>query len=137
MLLLILLVQGCTDIASYDQAAYANATSLKVDALDLVGKATSSFSAHTEDIRQLGLKLDKAYEYDKGRNKNEITVHQWDILRDSNRELLGGFFKEWKESGHLLPAYVADKQIQISRAFDTIIGLESGKLKPSDVSGSH
>ena len=45
--------------------------------------------------------------------------------------LLGGFLLEWKEDGRLLPKYVRHKKEQIGEAFDTIIQLESGKLRAS------
>lgn len=124
---------SCSSIATFDQAAYANATSLKVDSHNLIGQATAPYANHQVKIRDLQTNLDKAYEYDKGRPKNEITVRQWEILRDSNRDLLGGFIKEWKATGPLKPKYILNKQTQIDRAFDTIIGLESGKIKPSEV----
>jgi len=71
---------------------------------------------------------DKAYEYERGRPLNTDTIKQWDTLRDPNRDLLGGFLKEWKD-GKLLPVYVERKKAQIGTAFDQIIQLESGKIK--------
>ena len=62
---------------------------------------------------------------------NEITVKMWDKLLDPQGALLGGFLLEWKEDGPLLPKYVRHKKEQIGEAFDTIIQLESGKLRAS------
>jgi hypothetical protein len=77
--------------------------------------------------------LEKAYEYDRGRPLNRITVTQWEILLSSDRNLVGGFLKMWKNKGSLGATFVAEKKTQIAEAFDQIIGLESGKIKPSQV----
>ena len=79
----------------------------------------------------MAIELDKAYEYDRGRALNKITVAQWDILRDPNRNLVGGFLKLWKAKGSLSAVFVAEKKKQIGDAFDQIIQLESGKTKPT------
>lgn len=75
------------------------------------------------------LELDKAYEYERGRPLNQDTIAQWDLLRDPNRDLLGGFLSEWKQDGPLKPVYIKRKKAQIGKAFDEIILLESGKIK--------
>ncbi|OYW29629.1 MAG: hypothetical protein B7Z47_04580 [Chthoniobacter sp. 12-60-6] len=129
----LLVLASCSTIAMYDKEAYKNATELKVDARNLMELASQPYSAHEKEAKDFQSKLDKAYEYDNGRIKNTITVKQWDILRDPKRDLLGGFLAEWKEEGALRPRYIQNKQVQIGRAFDTIIQLESGKLKPADV----
>jgi hypothetical protein len=124
---------GCSTIAPYDQAAYEHATNAKVEALIVMGKATDSYASHKAEIERLQVTLDKAYEYDRNRPLNSITVTMWEKLRDPDRDLLGGFLREWREDGPLLPKYVQNKQEQIGEAFDTISQLESGKLKPADV----
>lgn len=127
------LITSCSLISNYDQKSYENATSLKVDTKNVMGLATESYSSHTTDIGTLITNLDKAYEYDFSRPKNDITIRLWDKLRNPDGALLGGFLAEWKTEGRLLPGYVRSKQTQIGRGFDMISGLESGKLKPSDV----
>ena len=75
------------------------------------------------------LRVEKAYEYEKGRPKNEITTQLWEMLIAPDKDLLGTFLKDWKEKG-LLGAYlVGEKKKQIGSAFDKIIELESGKRK--------
>ena len=128
---LTLVVAGCSLIAHYDQVAYEHATSAKVDTLALMDKATGSYDSHEKEIDALVVELDKAYEYDRGRALNKITVAQWDILRDPNRNLVGGFLKLWKAKGSLSAVFVAEKKKQIGDAFDQIIQLESGKTKPT------
>jgi hypothetical protein len=122
---------SCSTISTYDQAAYEHATSAKVDTLALMDKATESYSAHEKEITAVRTELQKAYEYDLGRPLNKITVAQWGILLDPERNLVGGFLKMWKSKGSLGATFVTEKKDQIALAFDKIIGLESGKIKPS------
>ena len=124
-------VTACSTISTYDQVAYEHATSGKVDTLTLMDKATQSYSSHQKEIDAVKTGLDKAYEYDRGRPLNKSTVAQWEILLDPNRDLVGGFLKMWKSKGSLSATFVAEKKSQIGDAFDQIIGLESGKIKPS------
>jgi hypothetical protein len=124
-----LFLTSCSTIATYDQAAYEKATGAKVEALALMDKATGSFSAHAQEIDSVTLTLDKAYEYDRGRALNSVTVKQWEILLDPNRNLFGGFIRRWREKGSLRPAYIAEKKPDIAEAFDQIIELERGKPK--------
>jgi hypothetical protein len=92
-------------------------------------KATGTFSANETEIEAVALTIDKAYEYDRGRALNSITVKQWEILRDPNRNLFGGFIRRWREKGSLRQAYITEKKPDISEAFDQIIELERGKPK--------
>ena len=124
---------GCSTIAPYDQAAYEHVTNAKVETLLVMGKATDSYASHKAEIERLQVTLDKAYEYDRNRPLNSITVRMWEKLRDPERDLLGGFLREWQEDGPLLPKYVQNKRQQIGEAFDTISQLESGKLKATEV----
>jgi hypothetical protein len=133
ILVLALAFLGCSTISNFDQAAYEHATSAKVDALVLMSKATDDYSSHTKQVEALMIQLDKAYEYDRGRQLNRVTIAQWDILRDPNRDLLGGFLKMWKAKGTLSATFVEEKKKQIADAFDQIIQLESGKLKRSQL----
>ena len=128
-----LLLGACAFIAHYDQVAYEHATSAKVDTLVLMGKATGSYDKHQKEVEALVTELDKAYEYDRGRQLNQITVAQWDVLRDPGRNLVGGFLKMWRAEGSLSVPFIAEKKKQIGEAFDQIIQLESGKLKPTKV----
>jgi hypothetical protein len=128
-LLSCLLLASCSTIATYDQIAYEKATDAKAEALLLMDRATGAFSSHETEIQSVNLTLEKAYEYDRGRAQNSITVKQWEILLDPNRNLFGGFIRRWREKGSLRPAYIAEKKTDIAEAFDQIIELERGKPK--------
>lgn len=134
VLLLAAALDGCSpSISQFNARAYEQATALKVESLTLMEKATEPYAEHTSAVDALQQELEKAYEFARGRPNNEISAQQWKILIDPERDLLGGFFRNWKENSSLSDAFVREKQRQIGQAFDTIIELESGKRKPDDV----
>jgi hypothetical protein len=126
---LVLTFAGCSTIAPYDQAAYEHATSTKAEAVLLMDRASTPYSQNTQQIDAVILDLNKAYEYDKGRPRNQITVQLWTKLLSPNGNLLGGFIRYWKTRGELHPAYIEEKKKDIEDAFDQIIQLEQGKEK--------
>ena len=125
---LVLVLSACSTIAPYDQAAYEHATSAKAEALLLMDKATTAYSQNTDKIDAVILDLNKAYEYDKGRARNQLTVKLWmDLL--SPDDLFGAFIAKWKSKGQLHPGYIEVKKKDVEDAFDQIIQLEQGKQK--------
>lgn len=125
---------GCAPrLAPFSELAYEQAISLKVDALALTSHATEPFARHREAVADLTLRVEKAYEFARGRPRNEISAQQWDILRDPERNLLGGFLRRWETASTLSPVFIEEARRLIADAFDTIIGLESGKIKPDAV----
>ncbi|HWZ36079.1 MAG TPA: hypothetical protein VNW51_07975 [Mucilaginibacter sp.] len=128
-LLVLLAFSGCSPlISSYDQYSYTQATSLKVDALNLMGEAVEDYKLHEAESKLVILNIQKLMEYEKHLPKNTITMNQWTLLTDTNGNLLGGFLKEWKAKHMLRPAFIINKQEQVSRGFDEIIKLEASKI---------
>jgi hypothetical protein len=133
-LLLVTLAGGCaSSVAEYDRVAYQQAVSLKVESLALMDKAVEPYSNHQASVDALLLNLEKAYEYDKGRPKNEVVTRQWEILKDPNRRLLGYFLQRWRDEKQLSEAYVVGQKKSVSLAYDQIIGLLSGQIKREKV----
>jgi len=133
-LLLVTLAGGCaSSTAEYDRAAYQQAVSLKVESLVLMDKAVEPYSNHEASVDALLVNLEKAYEYDKGRPKNEAVTRQWEILKDPNRRLLGYFLQRWRDEKQLSKAYVVGQKKNASLAYDQIIGLLSGQIKREQV----
>ncbi|MEE8264017.1 MAG: hypothetical protein V3R40_02035 [Gammaproteobacteria bacterium] len=123
-------VNACSSlIATYSQAAYKQATSIKAESLVLMSKGTEPYNQHAQAVAALMLDVDKAYEYAKGRPKNEISAGQWAKIKNPDKKLLGGFLKRWEEQGQLSSAFVEEAKRQVAKAFNQIIELESGKNK--------
>ncbi len=133
LLLVLLSFHACSQISPYSHFAYQQATSLKAEALALMAKATEPYASHEKEINELETELEFAYEYAKGRPKNELSTKQWQILKDPNRNLLGGFIKRWKEESTLSSEFIREARGLVADAFDTISGLESGKIKKGKV----
>jgi hypothetical protein len=128
-LLMLLFLVGCPrHIAPYRPEAYEKATSLKVEALNLMDKATEPYAQHQAAAETLRLNLEKAYEDAKGIPQNELAAQMWEILKDPNGNLLGGFLGKWQKSVLKKP-FIDEKKAQVSDAFDKIIALEIGKSK--------
>ena len=125
---------GCVTISPFDQYAYAQTTSIKVDALNLMDLANDDFSKHQSGVMEFQTKLRKVYEYEKNRPKNEISVKLWDILIDTSGNLLGGFLSRWKKENKLNVTFINNEKDLVGKAFDQISGLESKKIKASEIS---
>ncbi|WP_263784263.1 hypothetical protein [Salinibacter grassmerensis] len=132
--LLLLAVTACRPtISEFNARAYEHATSLKVEALALMDRATAPYTEHADAVQHLKTELEKAHEFAKGRPNNEISARQWRILIDPERDLLGGFLADWRERSSFSVTFVEEKKTQVTQAFDTIIELESGKKTPEEV----
>ena len=118
---------ACNTISSYDQAAYSQVVSSKVDALALMDKASEPYASEQKEIDTTTLELDKAYEYEKGRSLNQVTIAQWTLLLDPAHDLYGGFLKTWQAKGKLNTFFIGEKKKQVAAAFDQIIQLEAQK----------
>jgi len=129
-LILILSFFSCgPSMPKFDPIAYEKTVSLKVETLMLIGKATESFGNYVAAININKKEIDKAYEYAKGKPQNELIIRQWEILKDPDRNLVGGFYNHWGKSDMLSAVMVKESMKLISSAFDQIIGLESGLIK--------
>jgi hypothetical protein len=114
-------------IAKFDPIAFQQAPALRVESLMMMDKAIESYSQHEQEINTMMLKVEQAYEYAFNKPKNKLTANQWKILKNQDRNLLGGFMKRWKEKDRLDAVYIEETKGIIADAFDTIIDLEKRK----------
>jgi len=134
LLLIALLSSSCAPrIAMYSPAVYENAVTLKVETRVLVLQAGESYQKHRAEAKELMFKVEKAYEYARGLPDNELTAKQWEIMKDPEKNLLGGFIKMWQGKDSLEATLVTEKAGQIDKAYDQIIWLESKKINRSDL----
>ena len=89
LLLILTGLPGCATISLFSPAAYEQATSLKVESLTLMDKAAEPFEKRRIEVEALHIKIEKAYEYAKGRPENEIAARQWELLKDPDRRGAG------------------------------------------------
>jgi hypothetical protein len=131
LLLTVLLSASCSTISKFDQYAYTQATSIKVDALGLMDSATNDYQQYKESVAGMLNSIDKIYEYEKNRPKNTISEKMWSMMRDSTGHLYGGFIRRWQKEGKLDQVFIQESKKIISKSFDQISQLESGKIKPA------
>jgi len=124
---------SCATISLFDQQAYTQTTSLKVDALNIMDLAKYDYATQEKAVKEYQTKQQKVYEYEKNRPKNEFTIKLWDKLLDKNGHLLGGFINRWQTENKLNETYIMEAKKLVDQAFDQISGLESKKLKASDI----
>lgn len=120
-----------TRTAVFDHYSYQKTTELKVETSKLIDKATTAYSKNTAEIEALLLNIEKLAEYEKNKPNNEITFAMWNVLSDPEKNLLGGFFKRWKEKETLSPFFVSESKKQVIEALDLLIQYEIKKDKES------
>ena len=117
--------------ALYDQYSYQQTTAIKVEASNVMDKATTPYSNNKEIVEKLLLDVDKLVEYEKNKPNNEITFAMWKILTDKEKHLLTGFFKRWEEKGSFSPVFLQEAKKQVTDALDLLIKYEVKKDKES------
>lgn len=120
-----------TRTAVFDQYSYQRTTELKVETSKLMDKATTPYSKNKAEIEALFLNIEKLAEYEKNKPDNQITFAMWTILTDQEKNLLGGFFKRWKEKETLTPVFLEESKKQALEAMDLLIQYEIKKDKQS------
>lgn len=112
-----------------DTKVTETAINLKVEAGNLMAKATEPYNQHQAEAEKFQSDMSKAYEYAAAIPNNQETAQMWAIMKDPSQPLMGGFLRRWKEKSTLLPAYIQEKKGEIEAGFDKIIQLEAGKPK--------
>jgi len=128
---------GCApSIAPYSLQAYEYAIDIKVDALRLMDRAELPYAESERQAESLLVRMDKAYEFAKGRPQNDHSTQQWSLMIDPAAHLMGGFLARWEAESALSRGFIAEAERIISDGFDAIIGLESGKIgNGTDIGG--
>ena len=104
------------------------AVDLKVDATRVMEQAEEPFDRHRSRVDALRIQMQKAAEYANGRPRNEHSSRQWTLMNDPEGYLLGGFLSRWEQEDSLSYAFIVEAGNMVAEGFDTIIGLESGKV---------
>lgn len=127
--LILMSIAGCSSMSTFDQQAYSQTVSLKIDALKVMDLATNDYALHQEKAELIKTQLLKCHEYAKHRPKNTITTEMWQVLLDENGHLLGGFLVRWEKDKVLGKTFIVESKKLIGNAFDKIAELESKKIK--------
>ncbi len=130
LLLLPVALAACDPlIGGYSAEAYKNATSLKARSLAMIDRAGRSYASQQNGVEALMTDIDAAYEFANGLPKNRISAAQWQLMRDPDEGLMGGFVAGWKRNRTVGAFFRNERKQQIARAYDYIICLEVNKQK--------
>jgi hypothetical protein len=127
LVLFLLSLTGCLQVAEFDHSAYDQAVSLKTESITLMNKANESYSLHKIESDSLKAKVEAAYIYSEGRENNFESTTQWEIMKDPGRSLLLGFLARWERNDHLGSVFIVEADLLVADAFDTILNLELDK----------
>ena len=68
---------SCSTMVNFNQQAYTQTISIKVDALNLMDSAVYEYAVYAAKVSDLQVKMQKAYEYERNRPKS---WHRLDLL---------------------------------------------------------
>jgi hypothetical protein len=125
--LMTMLLAGCIHLVSYyDSQSYKNLTDLKASASILFDDLSQDPAGKGEkaELDSLRLDLEKAYEYEKGKEKNGETITQISTVR----KIYDGMLQLLKKKEKLSDDYIAEKKTQMMDAFDIAIKTETEKI---------
>lgn len=114
-------------VSAYDAAAHQNAILLKAETLALMATSNEPFAQHKDAVGVLSGKIEAAYQAAAAKKNDELVAREWQVLKDPERDLYGGFVKRWETSGKISNAFREAMSGQIGEAFDMIICLEAAK----------
>lgn len=125
---------SCNSIktAVFDQYSLQKNIEIKVEAINLMDKATSSYRDNLQEIGEFSLEIKKILEYEKNKPNNEITYVMWQKLTDKDKNLMVGFFKRWQEKNKLNLFFIEETKAQIEEVMDLLIQYESKKDKQAE-----
>ena len=114
-------------IVNYDPVTYKSLTDLKAETMlffDAMGtnKPYVENAAKFEDFK---LKVEKIFEYEKGKKLNNDTIVQVTEIR----KMLNDMMALYKQQDHLSELYIKEKRSQLEKAFDIAIATENLKMK--------
>lgn len=119
---------GCAHLISYyDPVSYKNLVDFKAETLLLIDNISASPSQlnYTGKLEELKSNIEKASEYEKGKQLNDDTIAQFaEIIK-----MVDGIVLTLKEKQSLSPVYLKEKRLKFEKAFDMAIGTEESKLK--------
>ena len=125
-----LLAGACAvPISFYDATTYKNLTDLKVETTILVASFDTKAVAENEGkISDVAMKLQKAYEYEKGKgNANSGTMLQLEKIKGMFESDIDDYRKDPNRT--LGPKFFREAAITLGQAFDIAISTENLKNK--------
>lgn len=127
LLIFIILLNACQYVSYFDSVSYKNLTDLKGEMKVAFMNFSSNGAEGQSDLNTLKkfeIEISKGYEYEVGKQLNDNTVAQWNIINDFINETI----KRFTENDGLSAGYCKAKWMILSKAFDIAIATENEKL---------
>lgn len=118
---------SCTVISPFSQPAYDTTLSIRARAAAIMDSATESYSSHQVTATRVLASVNQAYQAEKMRPKNKLTVAMWAKMKDTSGHLFGGFVHRWQMKDTLNPLFVYNAAPLVDSAFSQILELEKAK----------
>lgn len=129
---LLVVLTGCSlKTALFDHYSYQQTTALKVSTLTLMEQASAPYATYEAQVNALMLDMDMFQEYERHKPHNDISYRFLTLMQDGSKNLVGGFFKRWKDNSTLNRAFIDEAKIQVGDAFDLLIQYELQKDRKS------
>lgn len=124
------LFSGCAS-SFYDHYTFTETLNTKAKAEHLIQKSNTPYSDNVSLVDDLKVQLQTMEDYERVKDKNQITLKMWEYLNRDNATL-HKFFDTWEEQGTLSTAFTEEFGPQISKAFDLMVDYETKKDKKSE-----
>ncbi len=125
---LVLFLASCMHlIVNYDPVTYKSLTDLKAETMLFFAEMAPNkpYAANTTQFEDFKVKIERIYEYEKGKKLNNETIAQVTEIRS----MINDMMTLYKQQDHLSEFYVKEKKAQIEKAFDIAIATENSKTK--------
>jgi hypothetical protein len=116
-------------IAPYDNYSYTQAVALKTEVMTLVDQSTQLYSDHEKEVNEVIAKMEKQFDYELHKDRNDITTDLWFRMKDPKGKLFGAFITRWKKDDTLRPGLVRAWRKDLEPYFDKMIAFENSKSK--------
>lgn len=124
--LIAILLSSCATL--YDHYTYTETIETKIQTLSIMDLSHQPYTNHEAEVTALKNQIEKMVIYEKGKNKNKITIKMWEVL-DNDNKLIKSYLQLWQDRETLNMAFIEEAKPQIEEAFNILIQYEEKKSK--------
>lgn len=110
----------------FDAIGFDNISNIGTKLVELMTKATGSYSSSSADVSALLIEIDKAYEHAKAQKGNKSIAESWRLLKT---DIVVPFFEKWKTDGKLDKDVVKEAVTTAKKSIASITSAEKAKKK--------
>jgi hypothetical protein len=84
------------------------------------------YQDHEAKVIALKNKINQRWQYEKGKEKNQITVKMWNALK-GDQGMIGSYLNLWKKKGTMRAVFISEAKTQVEEAFKILLEYEKKK----------